>query len=95
MTADDAMRPPAATEQQPVADSAEREAAARELAGLAAEIARHDRLYHERDAPEISDAEYDALRRRNTDLEARFPDLVRGWAATEQAAHAEREGSVG
>ena len=78
--------------QQPVADTAEREAAARELAGLAADIARHDRLYHERDAPEISDAEYDALRRRNTDLEARFPDLVRPDSPTHRVGGAPDSG---
>ncbi len=48
-----------------------------ELAFLAAEIARHDRAYHERDAPEISDAAYDALRARNAAIEAQFPALVR------------------
>ncbi|MCK9543766.1 MAG: NAD-dependent DNA ligase LigA, partial [Novosphingobium sp.] len=44
---------------------------------LAKAIARHDRLYHAEDSPEISDAEYDALVRRNAELEAAFPHLVR------------------
>jgi DNA ligase (NAD+) len=48
-----------------------------ELAWLAEEIQRHDRLYYTDAAPEISDAEYDALRRRNTAIEARFPELIR------------------
>ncbi len=51
--------------------------AANELMRLAKAIARHDRLYHAEDTPEISDAEYDALVRRNAELEAAFPDLVR------------------
>ena len=51
--------------------------AAAELAALAAEIAHHDRAYHERDAPEITDAEYDALVRRNRAIEGRFPELMR------------------
>jgi len=54
----------------------EKEAAA-ELERLAAEISRHDTLYHEQDAPLISDAEYDKLRVRNNAIEARFPGLVR------------------
>jgi len=48
-----------------------------ELERLAIEISEHDRRYHGDDAPLISDAEYDALRRRNLALEQRFPDLVR------------------
>ena len=60
----------------PVETLTEEEAAA-ELAFLAAEIARNDELYHGQDAPEISDADYDALKRRNEAIEARFPALVR------------------
>ena len=54
-----------------------REEAKEELARLAREIAEHDRHYYVEDAPIISDAEYDALRRRNAAIEARFPDLIR------------------
>ena len=51
--------------------------AANELMRLAKAIVHHNRRYHAEDAPEISDAEYDALVRRNNELETAFPHLVR------------------
>jgi DNA ligase (NAD+) len=51
--------------------------AANELMRLAKAIAHHNRRYYAEDAPEISDADYDALVRRNNDLELAFPHLVR------------------
>ena len=48
-----------------------------ELARLAREITQHDQAYYQEDEPLISDSAYDALRRRNDLVEARFPELVR------------------
>lgn len=77
--------------QTPVENLTEAEAA-EELTRLADEITAHDLHYHREDAPVISDADYDALKRRNSAIEARFPALVRenspsqrvGAAASEQ-----------
>lgn len=52
-------------------------AASAELAALASELAAHDLRYYQDEAPTISDADYDALKRRNQAIEARFPHLVR------------------
>ncbi|CAN5581440.1 NAD-dependent DNA ligase LigA [soil metagenome] len=62
--------------QIPVADLTEAQAAL-ELERLADALAGHDLRYHQQDAPTITDAEYDALKRRNLDIEERFPHLVR------------------
>jgi DNA ligase (NAD+) len=51
--------------------------AANRLMRLAKDIARHDKLYHDQDAPEVSDAQYDALVQENRALEERFPHLIR------------------
>jgi DNA ligase (NAD+) len=61
--------------------------AANELMRLARAIARHDQLYHAEDSPEISDAEYDALVRRNAELEAAFPHLVRPDSPSRKVGH--------
>lgn len=68
-------------------DLSEAEAANR-LMRLAREIAKHNKLYHTLDSPEISDADYDALIRENTALEAQFPHLVRADSPNRQVGAA-------
>ncbi|BAI96467.1 DNA ligase [Sphingobium sp. TA15] len=62
--------------------------AANHLMRLAREIARHNRLYHDQDQPEITDAAYDALIRENNALEAAFPHLVRSDSPNAQVGAA-------
>ncbi len=61
--------------------------AANELMRLARAIARANRLYHAEDAPELTDAEFDALVRRNAELEAAFPQLVRADSPSRAVGH--------
>ena len=66
--------------------------AAAELERLSDEIASHDQAYHVFDAPTITDAEYDALRRRNDAIESIFPDLVRTDSPSKRVGAPIRDG---
>ncbi|WEK47220.1 MAG: NAD-dependent DNA ligase LigA [Candidatus Andeanibacterium colombiense] len=70
-----------------MADLTEAEAA-NQLMRLAKEIARHNALYHAQDEPEITDQEFDALVRRNSELEAQFPQLIRADSPSKQVGAA-------
>jgi DNA ligase (NAD+) len=84
-------RAPKAPDAGSVGALTEREAAA-ELERLAREITHHDILYHQQDAPEVTDAEYDALRRRNAELEAGFPHLIREDSPSSRVGSAPESG---
>jgi DNA ligase (NAD+) len=84
-------RPAKAADPKPAEKLTETEAKT-ELARLASEIARHSQLYYQQDAPEISDADFDALVKRNQAIEARFPALRRADSPSIQVGAAAASG---
>ncbi|WP_377505334.1 NAD-dependent DNA ligase LigA [Octadecabacter sp. R77987] len=74
-----------------VADLTESQARA-ELARLADVLAQANTAYHGQDAPDLSDADYDALKQRNTAIEARFPGLKRADSPSDQVGAAPAQG---
>ena len=63
-----------------------------ELARLATLIAKANQAYHGDDAPELSDADFDALKRRNAQIEARYPDLRRRDSPSDAVGSAPSDG---
>lgn len=68
------------------------EQAAAELERIAAEMAKSDIAYYQNDAPYLTDAEYDALKRRNRQIEARFPELIRADSPSKRVGAAAKNG---
>ena len=68
------------------------EQAAQELARLADVLAAANAEYHTDDAPKLSDAQYDTLKRRNMAIEAKFPDLKRADSPSDQVGAAPADG---
>jgi len=66
--------------------------AAQELARLATVLTQANADYHQEDAPQLSDGDYDALKRRNTAIETQFPELKRDDSASDQVGAAPRDG---
>lgn len=73
-------------------DDLTQDAARAELARLAQLLADANTAYHTQDAPRMSDADYDALKRRNTGIEARFPHLKRDDSPSDQVGSAPADG---
>ncbi len=73
-------------------DALTKDQAKTELAWLATQLTQANTAYHRDDAPDIADAEYDALKRRNTAIEARFPDLKRTDSPSDIVGGAVAEG---
>jgi DNA ligase (NAD+) len=80
------MKSPAAANSKPSLRSARKE-----HDGLAAEIARHNIAYYQNDAPEISDAQYDAMRQRLEELEGFYPELAERNDVSQQVGAAPSE----
>lgn len=68
------------------------EAAQQKIAELRAEVAQHDELYHRQAQPEVSDFDYDQLKRTLADLEAQFPQFASGESPTERVGDDRAEG---
>lgn len=66
--------------------------AAEELEFLAKEMAKSDVAYYQNDAPYLSDAEYDRLKHRNSEIEKRFPDLIRPDSPSRRVGAAVKNG---
>ncbi|MEM9970610.1 MAG: NAD-dependent DNA ligase LigA [Pseudomonadota bacterium] len=75
----------------PVEDLTEGQAQA-ELKALASELRGANKEYFQSDAPSLSDADYDALKRRNAEIEARFPELVRDDSPSQSVGAAPASG---
>ena len=73
-------------------DALSEQDAAQELARLAAVLGAANTAYHTEDAPEISDAEYDALKRRNAAIESHFPNLKRADSPSDQVGATPADG---
>lgn len=69
-----------------------REEAAAELQHLAKEIAKADIAYYQNDNPDLTDAQYDALKHRNIEIETRFPDLIRTDSPSKKVGAAVKNG---
>ena len=69
-----------------------KEEAATELEFLAQELAKADNAYYQNDDPYLSDADYDRLKHRNFDIEARFPELIRPDSPSKKVGAAVKSG---
>ena len=79
------------TDKTALQELSEEEAKA-ELARLADLLGRANAAYHTQDAPDLSDAEYDRLKRRNQAIEERFPGLKRADSPSDKVGATPAEG---